>query len=321
MNVIGEIENVIDIEIAALQSLRQNITDDFRRAVEMIQRCEGQVFVTGIGKSGLIGQKIAATFRSTGTPAVFLHAAEALHGDIGIVRPEDLVLAIGKTGETSELNTLLRVLKKTGMPIIAMTSAPGSTMAGLSDVVLDLKVQKEACPLNLAPTSSTTVALAVGDALAITLMKGNEISEADFARHHPGGQIGRRLLLTVEDVMRKGDENPIIGEDATIKEMLIEMTAFCVGAISVVDVGESLVGLVTDYDVRRVLESDRPVFDLSISDVMNDSPETVEQDMKAASALEKMRVRTKPTAVLPVVDHEGKAVGMIHLHDLIAAGL
>jgi arabinose-5-phosphate isomerase len=287
----------------------------------MIQRCEGQVFVTGIGKSGLIGQKIAATFRSTGTPAVFFQAAEALHGDIGIVRPEDLVLAIGKTGESSELNTLLRVLKKTGMPIIAMTSAPGSAMAGLSDVVLDLKVQKEACPLNLAPTSSTTVALAVGDALAITLMKGNEISEADFARHHPGGQIGRRLLLTVEDVMRKGDENPIIGEDATIKEMLIEMTAFRVGAISVVDAGESLVGLVTDYDVRRVLESDRPVFHLSISDVMNDSPETVEQDMKAASALEKMRARTKPTAVLPVVDHEGKAVGMIHLHDLIAAGL
>jgi arabinose-5-phosphate isomerase len=321
MDLLDEIGNVIDIEIEALQTLRGNLTSSFQDAVELIAKCEGQVFVTGLGKSGLIAQKIAATFRSTGTPALFVHPAEALHGDIGTVRKEDIVMAIGKSGESTELNTLLRVLQRTGMPIIALTSNPGSSMAGLADVVLDLHVTREACPLNLAPTSSTTVALAVGDAIAVTLMKMKDISEDDFARHHPGGQIGRRLLLMVSDVMRQGDENPVVPVDSSMRQTLIDMTAFHVGAVSVVDGRGHLLGLVTDYDVRRVLESSSDVFKLSVRDVMNPSPEVVYEDQKAMDALEKMRARDKPTAVLPVLNRDREVVGMVHLHDLIVAGL
>ena len=321
MDVIDEIRRVIDIEIEALQSVRDNVSPEFEKAVHLIGNCDGQVFVAGVGKSGIIGQKIAATLRSTGTPAVFLHATEALHGDIGIVREEDVVLAIGKSGESSELNTLLRVLKKIRIPIIVLTANGESSLAGLADVVLELPILREACPLNLAPTSSTTAALVVGDAIAVTLMKMNEISEDDFARHHPGGQLGRRLLLRVEDVMRKGTENPVVSADCPIKQMLVDMTAFRVGAVSVTDADGGLIGLVTDYDVRRVLESDGDVFALSIPDIMNASPDHVYADEKAAEALEKMRARPKPTAVLPVLNREQRVVGMVHLHDLIAAGL
>ena len=321
MDVLKEIGTVLDIEIEAIKSVRQNLTDEFRQAIETMAECKGQVFVAGIGKSGLIAQKIAATLRSTGTPAVFLHAGEALHGDIGIVREDDVILAIGKTGETDELNALLRILKKIDVPIIAMTSNSESMMAKLSDVVLDLKVPREACPLNLAPTSSTTAALAVGDAIAVTLMKRNGLSEADFARHHPGGQIGRRLLLTVGDMMRKGDENPLVTADCSIKHMLADMTTYRVGAVSVVGSEGELIGLVTDFDVRRVLESDSNIFELNITDIMNAAPMTVLETDKAFDALATMRGRDKPTAVLPVVNNEQQVVGMIHLHDLIVAGI
>ncbi len=321
MNVIDEIRRVFDIEIEALESVRGNLSSGFEDAVNLIANCEGQVCVTGIGKSGIVGQKIAATLRSTGTPAVFLHASEALHGDVGVVRKEDLVLAIGKSGESTELNTLLRILKKVGTPIIAMTSNAESSVADIADIVCELPIPREACPLNLAPTSSTTAALVVGDAIAVTLMKMSKMSEDDFARHHPGGQLGRRLLLRVEDVMRKGDENPVVGRDSTIKQMLIDMTAFRVGAVSVADEGGRLLGLVTDYDVRRALESDGDVFALTIPEIMNDSPDRVYDDEKAAAALEKMRDRSKPTAVLPVLNRKDVVVGMVHLHDLIAAGL
>ncbi len=321
MNVIDEIGNVIDIEIEALQTVRRNLTDSFEEAVQLISECEGQVFVTGLGKSGIIAQKIAATFRSTGTASVFLHPAEALHGDIGTVRKDDMIMAIGKSGESTELNTLLRVLSRIGMPIVALTSSPDSSMAGLSDVVLDLHVTREACPLNLAPTSSTTAALAVGDAIAVTLMKMKEISEDDFARHHPAGQLGRRLLLLVGDVMHQGDENPVVGVDTSMRQTLVNMTAFHVGAVSVVDGDGRLLGLVTDYDIRRALESDSDVFALAITDVMNSLPDVVYEDQKAMDALDKMRQRNKPTAVLPVLDRNRNVVGMVHLHDLIAAGL
>ena len=190
MDVIEEIRRVFDIEIEALESVRGALSSHFEEAVGLMANCDGQVFVTGIGKSGIIGQKIAATLRSTGTPALFLHASEALHGDVGMVRREDLVLAIGKSGESSELNTLLRILKKVGMPIIALTSNGKSSVAELADVVLELPIPREACPLNLAPTSSTTAALVVGDAIAVTLMTMGKMSEDDFARHHPGGQLG-----------------------------------------------------------------------------------------------------------------------------------
>jgi arabinose-5-phosphate isomerase len=240
---------------------------------------------------------------------------------MGIVQPGDVVLAVGKSGETGELNSLLRVLKRNGISIIALTSNSNSSMAGLSDVVMDLKISREACPLNLAPTASTTAALAVGDAIAVALMKLKEISAEDYAGSHPGGQLGARLLLFVRDVMRKGEQNPIIQVDQPVKEMVVRITGFRVGAISVVGPEGQLLGLVTDYDLRKVLESGRDLFSMTISEIMNPAPSWIDEDVKAAEALELMRGRDKPTAILPVLDKEARVVGMIHLHDLISHGL
>jgi len=279
------------------------------------------VLVSGIGKSGLIGTKIAATLRSTGTPATFLHPGEALHGDVGTVREDDVILAIGKSGETTELNALLRVVRKIGIPVIAITSNADSSMAALSDIVIDLQISREACPLNLAPTASTTAALAVGDAIAVALMKLKNISAEDFARHHPGGQLGKRLLLTVEDVMRGGDQKPVIGLDASVREMLVAITKFRVGAVCVVDADEKLLGLVTDFDIRKILETGHDIFMMKIGEIMNSSPEVVFNTDRAVDALETMRSRNKPTAVLPVLDAHNCVIGMVHLHDLVAAGL
>jgi len=321
INILSELARVIDIEIDALKLIRENLDARFADAVRLIADCGDQVIVTGVGKSGIIARKIAATFRSTGTSAQFLHAGEALHGDIGAVHPADIILAVGKSGETAELNALLRALKKNGNKVICITSNADSTMASLSDLVLDLKITQEACPLNLAPTASTTGALVVGDALAVALMKLKNISEEDFARRHPEGQLGRRLLLSVEEVMRKGEENPVIGVSSSVQELLVRITAFRVGAISVIDDTGRLRGLVTDYDIRRVLQSERNIFSMQITDIMNASPSILRSDDKAVDALESMRRRSKPTAVMPVVDVEDRVVGMIHLHDLIAAGL
>jgi arabinose-5-phosphate isomerase len=321
VNILAEIERVLDIEIEALQSVRATLDGRFAEAVEIIAACKGQVVLTGVGKSGIIATKIAATFRSTGTPATFLHAGEALHGDAGTVRSGDIVIAVGKSGQTSELNMLLRILKSNGIFVISITSTPASAMAALSDLVLDLKIAKEACPLNLAPTASTTAALAVGDALAVALMKLKNVSEADFARHHPGGQLGKRLLLRVDDVMRKGDQNPILLIGSSVQEMLVQITAFRVGAISIVTDEGKLAGLVTDYDIRKMLESGRDIFSMRISEVMNASPSVLHSDEKAIDALDSMRQRSKPTAVMPVLNREEKVVGMVHLHDLISAGL
>lgn len=283
------------------------------------------MLVSGIGKSGLIGTKIAATLRSTGTPATFLHPGEALHGDVGTVREDDVLLAIGKSGETTELNALLRVVRKIGIPVIAITSNAGSSMAALSDVVIDLQISREACPLNLAPTASTTAALAVGDAIAVALMKLKNISAEDFARHHPGGQLGKRLLLTVDDVMRGGDQKPVIRLDASMHEMLVAITKFRVGAVCVVDADEKLLGLVTDYDIRKILETGHDtghdIFMMKVSEIMNSSPEVVFNTDRAVDALETMRSRNKPTAVLPVLDAHNCVIGMVHLHDLVAAGI
>lgn len=321
MDILEEISRVIDIEIEALQSVRDNLTEEFRKAVELIAAARGQIFLTGVGKSGIIANKIAATLRSTGTGAVFLHASDALHGDIGMIGAGDVIVAIGKSGESSELTALLRAVRKDGIRIVSITSNGASSMAGLSDVVLDLPVPREACPLNLAPTASTTAALAVGDAIAVALMKLKNVSEEDFARHHPAGQLGRRLLLTVGDLMRKGPDNPVICVDRPTPEMLVQITAYRVGAISIVDTDSKLIGLVTDYDIRRALESDRNISTMSISEVMNASPEPISEEVKAVEALERMRGRSKPTAVLPVVDRNERVVGMIHVHDLIGAGL
>jgi len=321
MNVLAELRQVLEIEIEALRAVKDNLDVSFVRAVETLHTCTGQVVVTGIGKSGIVARKIASTFRSTGTPAVFLHAGEALHGDIGVIRPGDVALAIGKSGESRELNTLLRILRKNGTTIIAITSNPESSMAELADLVLELNIPREACPLNLAPTASTTATLAIGDAIAVALMKLKNISEDDFASRHPGGQLGARLLLTVADVMRKDADNPVIGSHQPVKEMLVRITAFRVGAISVVNAKGELLGLVSDYDIRKALESDRNLFSMKIIDIMNSSPEYITADAKAIEALDMMRRRKKPTAILPVIDAHRKVVGMVHLHDLLAAGL
>jgi arabinose-5-phosphate isomerase len=321
IDILKEMTRVIDVEIEALQSVRDNLGSQFEAAVRMIAGAKGQVVVTGIGKSGIIANKIAATFRSTGTQSIFLHASEALHGDIGAVGRQDVMIAIGKSGETSELNDLLRFVKKSGARVISITSSPSSAMAKLSDIVLDLKVSQEACPLKLAPTSSTTAALAVGDAIAVTLMKMKNFGRADYARHHPGGQLGRRLLLTVGDVMRKDDENPVITADHPVEEMIVQVTAFLVGAISVVSRRGELLGLVTDYDIRKALSSGKSIASMKITDIMNPSPIKVFNDDMAVDALELMRSRKKPITVLPVLNRKNKVVGMVHIHNLIAAGL
>jgi len=321
INILEEIARVLDIEIEALRSVRDNISPAFARAVEAIAACRGQVLVSGIGKSGIIGTKIAATLRSTGTPATFLHPGEALHGDLGTVREDDVLLALGKSGESTELNAFLRVIRKIGIPVIAITSNAGSAMASLSDIVIDLQIPREACPLNLAPTASTTAALAVGDAIAVALMKLKNVSEEDFARHHPGGQLGKRLLLTVEDVMRDNGQKPVIHIHASVKEMLVAITTFHVGAICVTNEEERLLGLVTDYDVRRMLETGRDIFSMKVSEIMNASPEIAFSTDRAVDALEKMRSRGKPIAVLPVLSADRRILGIVHLHDLIAAGL
>jgi arabinose-5-phosphate isomerase len=321
IDILKEMTRVIDVEIEALRSVRDSMGSQFEAAVRMIADAKGQVVVTGIGKSGIIANKIAATLRSTGTQSIFLHASEALHGDIGAVGRQDVMIAIGKSGETSELNDLLRFVKKSGARVISITSSPSSAMAKLSDIVLDLKVSQEACPLKLAPTASTTAALAVGDAIAVTLMKMKNFGRADYARHHPGGQLGRRLLLTVGDVMRKDEENPIISADRPVEEMIVQVTAFLVGAISVVSRRGELLGLVTDYDIRKALASGKGIASMKITDIMNPSPIKVFNDDMAVDALELMRSRKKPITVLPVLNRKNKVVGMVHIHNLIAAGL
>jgi arabinose-5-phosphate isomerase len=320
--ILKEMRKVFEIEIEALQAVMTRMSADFGVAVQTIAECKGRVIVTGVGKSGIIGNKIAATLTSTGTPAVYVHAGEALHGDIGIVSSGDVIIAIGKSGESEELNALLPNVKKIqkSATIIAITSSPQSRMAKSADIVLELNIPREACPLNLAPTSSTTAALVLGDAIAVALMKLKRVSKADFARHHPGGQLGRRLLLQVQDVMRTGPRNPVVKIDDTVKHMLALITEGQAGAISVVGKGNALAGLVTDYDVRRVLERGEAIFDLRIRDIMNPKPTVVYQDQMATEALDLMRSERKKQA-LPVLDRSQRVVGMVHILDLVSAGI
>jgi len=316
-----EMERVFDIEIEALQAVRKTVGKSFALAVETIAACRGRVILTGIGKSGIIANKIAATLTSTGTPAVYLHAAEALHGDLGLITPRDVVVAIGKSGESGEINALLPIVKKVGAKVIAITGSSASRMAAFADVVVELRIPREACPLNLAPTSSTTASLVVGDAIAVALMKLKKISTADYARRHPGGQLGRRLLLRVEDIMRTGDRNPTITISDTVRNMIVRITQGQVGAISVVNKRGGLAGFVSDYDVRRALEGSTNPFDLKIADIMNPKPLFVYSDDLATEALDLMRSRKKPSAVLPVLNRKEKVVGMLQIFDLVAAGL
>jgi arabinose-5-phosphate isomerase len=321
LNILEELRRVIQLEARAIAQLEESLGPPFEEAVRMLQGCKGKVILTGVGKSGLIANKISATMVSTGTPAVFLHGSEGLHGDIGIVAKEDIVLAVGKSGESEEVLALLPFVRKIGARIIAITAQSRSTLAKNSDLVLITPVQEEACPLNMAPTCSTTAALVLGDALAMALMKLRNFQPADFALFHPGGQLGKRLILTVGDLMRTGAANPLVRVSDDIRTVLYEMTEKRAGAVSVIDEGARLLGLITDYDIRKVLESGKDVFRFSVQDVMNPKPSWVYEDEKAVKALEMMEKRQKPISVLPVLTRDEKVIGIIHIHDLISRGL
>jgi arabinose-5-phosphate isomerase len=321
LDITRELRIVMDLEADALRRTRDAVDGAYAKAVRLIHSCKGKVVVTGVGKSGLIGQKIAATLSATGTPAVFLHPAEGLHGDLGVVQKGDAVIAIGKSGESEELTGLLPSLKKLGAKIIALTAKPGSTLGKAADVVLLTPIEAEACPLNLSPTCSTTAAIAVGDALAVVVMKMRGFGKDQFAVLHPGGSLGKRLTVLVSDLMRKGEDNPVIRIDRGVSEMLGVMTEKRAGAVSVVDAKGRIIGLVTDHDVRKHLGAGENVLARRIKDVMNARFTKIGPERLAMEAADIMSNRTNPFLVMPVVDKKGRAIGMIHLHDIRARGL
>lgn len=320
--VIEQAKEVLRMEAEAINALIPRIGSSFAAAVEMMLGCEGRIVVTGMGKSGLIGQKIAATLASTGTPAFFLHPAEGVHGDLGMVTAKDIVVALSNSGETDELINILPVLKRIGARIIAMTGRAQSTLAKNADIFLDVGVEKEACPLGLAPTASTTAALALGDALAVALLSERKFTPEEFALFHPGGSLGRKLLLTVEKLMHGGAENPVIAMDKTLKEALFIITSKGLGATSVIDERGKLVGIVTDGDIRRSLEKGYDVLSRPLTETMTRTPKTITPEKLAAQALQIMESnKPRPITVLPVIDQDKHPVGMLHLTDLLKAGV
>lgn len=292
--------------------MAQELDENFVKAVELLLNTKGRVVLTGVGKSGLICKKIAATLSSTGTPSFYLHPTDAAHGDLGMLRGEDTVIAVSHSGETPELLSIIPLIKSFGIPVIGITSSLNSTLARLSDVVLDLKVKKEACPYNLAPTTSTTATLALGDAIAITLMKLKGFSSSDFARLHPGGKLGIRLSK-VREIMRKGEELPVVSPETPLKDVILEISSKKLGATLVVDEGK-LVGIITDGDLRRAFE--RGVgFKTPAKEVMTKEPKVIEEDAFGEEALELMEL--KKITVLPVVSEKGEVIGIVHLHDIL----
>ena len=310
---------VLDIEAAALHTLSTRLDAGFAEAVRLILACSGRVVVSGMGKSGHIGSKIAATLASTGTPAFFMHPGEASHGDLGMITHNDVVLALSNSGESNEIVSIVPLIKRRGAKLIAMTGNPASTMAREADVHLDAGVDKEACPLNLAPTASTTAALALGDALAVALLDARGFSADDFARTHPGGSLGRRLLVHVRDVMHSGDALPKVGQDATLKAALFEMTQKGLGMTAVVDTAGKVTGLFTDGDLRRALEHPLDLQQAKIADLMTPNPKTIRADELAVAAVEKME--TLKINGLLVVDEDNTLVGALNMHDLLKAGV
>ncbi|MGB3426752.1 MAG: KpsF/GutQ family sugar-phosphate isomerase [Burkholderiaceae bacterium] len=309
--------SVLEIEAGAVHALIARLDAQFARAVELLLRCKGRVVVSGIGKSGHIARKIAATLASTGTPAMFVHAAEAAHGDLGMITRDDALIALSYSGEGDELLTMLPVTKREGTPLIAMTGNAGSSLARLADVHLDVRVDKEACPLNLAPTSSTTAMLALGDALAIACLDARGFGPDDFARSHPAGALGRRLLTYVSDVMRTGDRIPRVTVGTSLLDALREISRKQLGMAAVLDDGGRLQGIFTDGDLRRLLERGGDVRDVKLADVMTRHPLTIAPDVLATEAAQLMDQRKKNQ--LLVVDAGGALVGALHMHDLMAA--
>ncbi len=308
------------MEAHGLLSVIDQLDENFIRAVEMMQVCKGKVVVTGVGKSGLICAKIAATLSSTGTPAFYLHSGDAVHGDLGMVMPDDIVVAVSKSGETDEILKLLPHFKHHGLKLIVITGNPESTLAKAGDLVLNVRVKEEACPLGLAPTTSTTVALAMGDALAVVLLEQKGFNQADFAMRHPGGILGRKLLLRVEDLMFRDARLPLVRETTSIKNALFEITAKRLGVTGVTNEKDQLIGILTDGDLRRGLEKKGEILSLPAKDLMTRNPKTIPADTLASEAVAVME--NFSITSLFVLEHETKKpVGIVHLHDLIKAGL
>jgi arabinose-5-phosphate isomerase len=310
---------VLAIEARAITALVDRLDERFTKAVELLHRCAGKVVVSGMGKSGLIGQKIAATLASTGTPAFFVHPADGVHGDLGMLARQDALLAISNSGETEEVLKLLPFMKRLSIPIIALTGRVQSTLAKNSDVILDVSVDEEACPLGLAPTSSTTATLAMGDALAVALLQKRGFKEEDFAQFHPGGTLGRRLLLKVRDLMHQGDAIPRVRATASAREAILEMTSKKLGMTTVVTAAGQLAGVITDGDLRRFLEKGSHIAKAKAADLGSKSPRTISADALAAKALQTMEQFSITTLV--VVDERKRLAGVIHLHDLLKSGV
>ena len=312
-------KEVIRKEARAVLDLERKIDDRFVKAVELILKCKGRVIVTGIGKSGIIGKKIAATLTSTGTAAFFLHPAEAIHGDLGMVRKNDVVIAITKSGDTDELNHLIPLFKRLAVPIISFTGNPHSPVAEKSDLLIDVSVNEEACPYNLIPTSSTTATLVMGDALAIALLEERHFSSEDFALLHPGGQLGRKLILRVADIMHTGDQIPMVSEETNMKDVILEITSKRLGTTTVVNEKGKLVGIFTDGDLRRLVERTDEIFSLKAKQTMTKNPKTIDGDELAAKALNMMESYSITSLI--ITNGKKEPVGIVHLHDILKAGV
>ncbi|MDO8603309.1 MAG: KpsF/GutQ family sugar-phosphate isomerase [Candidatus Omnitrophota bacterium] len=312
-------KQVLEIEAASIRQLISRIGKDFEKAVDFIYACKGRVVVTGMGKAGIIGQKISATLSSTGTPSLWLHSAEAIHGDLGRVKKEDVVIVISNSGQTQEVVDLVPQIKKIGSRLIAITGNKKSSLAKNSDAVLDVSIKIEACPLGLAPMASTTSMLAMGDALCAALMDKRKFKKSDFAFLHPGGSLGKQLLLKVEDIMRKGSGNPAVKESRKVKDVLLAITASRAGSATVVDKNGRVKGIFTDGDLRRHLGLDPLLLSREVRDVMTKNPRTIRKGCLAVEALRILQEHRIDE--IPIVDEKGRAIGLVDVQDLLKAGL
>lgn len=318
-NICDLAKEVLDIEAHSILKLKNSINENFEKAIDLLYACKGRVIVTGMGKSGLIGKKIAATLSSTGTPSYFLHPAESIHGDSGIITREDVIIAISNSGETKELLSLLPLIKRFGVPLIGLTGGLNSTLARTSDVFLDISVEKEACPLNKAPTASTTATLAMGDALAVCLLEKRGFSEEDFLVFHPGGALGKGFLYSVSELMITGDKLPLAFEDDNFTEVLELISQKKLGLAIIVDQSGSMKGVLTDGDIRRTLIKHPQVQNLKVKEVMTVNPKTILPHELAAKALHLMEKYS--ITALTITDENKKPVGVLHIHDLLKAGV
>jgi arabinose-5-phosphate isomerase len=321
LDILEEAKRVLNVEAQSILDLIERIDENFSRAVELIYHCKGKVVLMGMGKSGLVGRKISSTFASTGTPSFFLHPAEGLNGDFGMLAKEDVIIAISNSGETRELLEVLPLIKRYGNRLITFTGNLNSNLAKAGDVNLDIRVKEEACPLGLAPTASTTATLALGDALAVALMGKKNFKEEDFAILHPGGTLGKRLLLKVEDLMHTGKAFPMVSEKTLMKDAIFEITSKRLGVTGVCNTEGHLVGVITDGDLRRALEKFSDLFDREASEVMTKNPKWIEKDALAAKAVQRMEEYSITSLFVFNKAGDKVPVGIIHLHDLLKAGV